>query len=123
MKRILVSISLALALAGCGTTVRYMQTNTPPKQMAKRSPQSVQFYTGSMPTVPFLEVGLIEAQQQGQLSVDSPETVLWKLREKAAEIGCDGVLVRSENAVVGSSGQYGSTSTLRGYAGTCIVYQ
>jgi hypothetical protein len=114
----------ALAV-GCGTTITFTPTNPAPHPLAARPPQTVEVYSTSQPPRPYVEVGLLEAQQSSAYSTDAPPEVLQHLREEAARQGCDGVVLSGANdAVVGDSGRNGGyTRTLRGYRATCIVYQ
>lgn len=125
MNRIGLVAGLALVFLGCGTRIHYMSLNASPRTLSPRSPDSVEVFTSGKPDRSFAEVGMIEAQQQSGWSVDQPTAILQKLRQKAADVGCDGIIVLGSNdAVVGSSGQYGgSVATLRGYRATCIVYK
>ena len=63
----------------------------------------------------FLQVGLFEAQGRN-VTVDM-EDLIAELREEAAEIGCDGVVL------TGTRNQVVSGSTSKGYAATCIVFR
>ncbi len=83
-------------------------------------------YTASRPERPFVEVGLIEAQQN-TIYGDGAVTVLEKLRAHAAEQGCDAIIVTGSNdAVVGGGGGNAAGSwiaTLHGYRASCIMYR
>src|SRR5262245_12784336 len=94
------SASLALLLFvcafGCGYQTRYTPTNTPPRAMETRPIESVVLFTTSAPTQPFVEVGLLSSGHSGYFSTATDEEVLVGLREKAAEVGCDAVVLQSE---------------------------
>jgi hypothetical protein len=111
-------------LLACGTRVTYTQLNTPPAQMVPRHAAGVQVFTTGAPQQPFVEVGLLEAQQESAYSQDRQPQILDKLRQRAAEVGCDGIiLLGSNDSVVGSvSGGMGWTTTLAGYRATCIMF-
>ena len=119
----------AFALAGltmaCGTTTSFTPTNTSPKPMAARSPDSVEVYQSSKPDKPFVEVGMIEAQQSSEFSTDDTSAVIAALRTEAAQRGCDGIIITGSNdAVVGSvSDGEGYTDTLKGYRAACFMYK
>ncbi|MDC0712364.1 hypothetical protein POL68_28130 [Stigmatella sp. ncwal1] len=119
---------LAAALCGCGTRIAYIPTNAPPRAMQAHSPDSVQIFTTQQPERPYVEVGLIEAQQESH-SVDTEETVFTRLREEAAHRGCDGLVLLGSNdsvQIIGSGSQFGGNTsgrTLKGYRGTCIVWK
>ncbi len=114
-----------LSTAGCGTRLAYMPLNSPPRAMQPRTPESVVMFTSSKPDRPYIEVGVIEAQQESQYSVDESEDVFLKMRRHAAERGCDGlILLGGNDRVEGQqTGHWGSTYTLTGYRATCIVYR
>jgi len=69
-------------------------------------------------------VAYLEAQQESDVSFDDAPDVMNKMRESAAKLGCDGLIIGGANdAVVGSTFRgHGHTSTLRGYRGTCIQW-
>jgi hypothetical protein len=94
-------------LLACGTRVTYTQLNTPPAQMVPRHAAGVQVFTTGAP-----------------YSQDRQPQILDKLRQRAAEVGCDGIiLLGSNDSVVGSvSGGMGWTTTLAGYRATCIMF-
>ena len=118
---------LMLALTGCGTSISYMPTNPPPRPLAARPFVTVEVFTASKPARPFVEIGLIEAQQESACSRDAPAEVLIKLREEAARVGCDGIILLGANdSVVGQSGMHGNggyTATLKGYRAACFCYR
>lgn len=114
---------------GCGTRVSFTPTNTPPRAMTPRSPDSVQIFTTQSPDRPYVEVGVIEAQQASAYSTADETEVVAKLRESAAKQGCDALIITgSADKVVGSgytSNGSGTSSvtTLRGFRGTCILFK
>jgi hypothetical protein len=120
MKRL---ISL-LFVAACGTTITAIPTNRPLRAMTPRDPMSVEMFTSGLPPRPYVEVAYLEAQQESDMSFDRAPTVMTKMREEAAKIGCDGLIIGGANdAVVGSTFRgNGSTTTLRGYRGTCVQW-
>jgi hypothetical protein len=121
MKRL---ASLSLVLAACGTYVTAVPTNRPVRAMVPRDPMSVEVFTSAIPQRAYVEIAYLESQQESDLSLDSAATVLEKMRARAAQMGCDGLIIGGGNdAVVGSSFRgTGSTSTLRGYRGTCVQW-
>lgn len=118
-------VGTAIPLGACGTTVHYAATNASPRSLASRPSQTVEVFTATMPERPFVEVGLLEAQQSSAVSFDDQPAVLAKLREEAGRIGCDGlVLLGANDSVVGGGGKQSShTATLKGYRATCVVYR
>lgn len=92
--------------------------------MTARSPEQVQVFMTGRPQRPFTEVGIIESQQESALSEDSPEEIVQKMREFAAESGCDALTIFSGNndTVVTGGKDSASSHTLLGYRGACLVY-
>jgi hypothetical protein len=106
-----VAAAALFVLTGCGHSFSYSSLNTPSRPLTPREPANVQVLFGTTPSVPFVEVGLFEIEQQTPLSPGTTE-MIGKLRERAAEIGCDAVLVtRETDRVISSSGQYQGTAT------------
>lgn len=117
--------AVAGTLLGCGTRTSYTQLNAPPTAMNPRDPASVEVFTAARPERPYVEVGIIEAQQRSEFSADDMPEIVAELRARAADEGCDAVFINSNNdAVVGSTNEgSGSTSTLKGFRGACLVYK
>lgn len=120
---------LAAALLGCGTHIAYMPTNTPPRMLKPRGVDSVQVFTTRPPERPYVEVGIIETQQESIYSTDDATAVFSQLRDEAARQGCDGLVLLGSNdrmELQGTSSHFGGTTyshTLKGYRGTCIVWK
>jgi hypothetical protein len=129
-------LPLVALAAACGTTTEFARTNPNFAGMASRPPGAVDVYTAAPPPRPFVEVGIIEARQSSEYSLDGMDAIIAELRNRAAHEGCDGVILTGDaNSVVGSSFVTGSVThgtgsllgsgsvkTLKGYRGTCIVY-
>jgi hypothetical protein len=120
---------IATLAVGCGVSVEYVPLNTPPHAMKPRPPGSVDVYASNRPERPFVEVGMIEAQQESAYSQAPPEQIVAEMRGRAGELGCDGLMLTGGNDAVvgGGSVANGSGSswarTLKGYRGTCIMYK
>lgn len=114
-----------LSATACGTTTQFTPTNPSPRAMQSKSPDQVHVYTSSMPERPFTEVGIIQSRQSSELSLDEMPEIIQEMRKEAAKIGCDGVILNgTNNKTVGHHDRHGgSTNTLEGYWGTCIMYQ
>jgi hypothetical protein len=114
------ALAIAMCAAGCGTSLQYAETNHPPRPMRPRPAADVEVFTSKPPEQPYVEVGIIEAQQQSGWSLDDMPAIVTKLREFAAQHGCDGVVMAGNNdRVVGDNK---TTTTLKGYRATCIVF-
>lgn len=103
-------------LFSCGTTVTAVQTNTPPRQMYPRSPLSVDVFSSAMPTRPYMDIGILEAQQSSALSQDQLPEIINALKEKAGELGCDGIVLND------SANWVKASHLVKGFRATCILY-
>ena len=117
-------VLFALAVVGCGTSVSYTQLNSPPHALSPRSPESVKLYLSAPPTEPFVEIGMIESQQQSGYSLDDTQAIYDKMREEAGHRGCDGlVVVGTNNATqISVSRTMVNSTTLKGYRASCIAF-
>ncbi|HEY4177354.1 MAG TPA: hypothetical protein VGM90_10995 [Kofleriaceae bacterium] len=119
---------LALVATGCGTTIRVTEINTAPKPMRSRPPESVEVFTSGPPQGrPYLDIAYLEAEQASQYSVDETQEFIGELRERAAKMGCDGLVVgaptnRSPNSGVGEVLGAEKQPDRNGIVGTCIVF-
>lgn len=120
-----VLLPLVLAAVACGYTTRFMPTNASSRPMKPRDASTVTLFLTSAPNRAFEEVGILTSSHTGAYSLSSDDEVILGLREKAAEVGCDAVLLAHETenvaGYVASSGQI-STSTLKSYRATCIMF-
>lgn len=121
--------SLALILTfscfGCGTTLDYTAKAEPPRPVQARPANQVEVFMTSAPKQPFVEVGVIEAQQQPGTKDQAPE-VIAKMQALAGEHGCDGLANFTSNDHVTEEmlapGGGSRKSTLSGYRASCIVF-
>jgi hypothetical protein len=121
----LVALGLtASALAGCGTRVDYTPTNTPPSATAARHAQDVDVYASGGPSVPYVEIGFLDAQQESSVSVDDRSDVFEELRERAGELGCDAIVIlgAQDTTAYVSTEHYERPYTLNSYRASCVVY-
>jgi hypothetical protein len=88
-----------------------------------RACNSCQLFMAGKPNRPFVEVGMIESQQESTSEDDAQELVA-KMRRFAGERGCDALVILGDNDATGVSGtQFVTVSyTLKGYRGSCLVY-
>ena len=116
-----VVLPLALACAACGMiAIQETPINSPPAPMTPRDPGKVEMFTAGPPSKPYVEIAMLEAQQQDEYSGD----VVAKLREYAAHKGCDGIVVTGSSAREAHNKLFeNQTVTLKGYRATCIVYK
>lgn len=109
-------LSLVL-LGGCAPRARFIPTNPAPRQLRPRTPLGVQLFTGSKPTLRYLEIGLVEALSTNH---DTQE-LLQALRRKAAQVGCDAVIVVTVPTFT-KTDFTGERHRYYGFRGTCVVY-
>lgn len=113
-----------VSLIGCGINVAFIPMNRPPRALQARDPGTVEVFAAARPSRPFVDVGLIEVQQESYLSGHDEAALLQRMRVEAAGRGCDGLMILGPNDATVVSGTSGHTSsaTVRGYRGSCIVY-
>ena len=112
---------LALLVCGCGTYVNY----TPLRRVARgepRSPQSVDVYLTSPPTEPHVDVGILEAEQESDLSLDDTREMLIALRKEAGRRGCDAIFVKGFGTNTSGGVFTTAVSSTKTITATCIHY-
>jgi hypothetical protein len=117
LQRILVSASLFIA--ACVTTNSSVQpTNPSPRPLSPRPVMSVEVFTVSRPSRPFVEVAIIKAS--GSSQGDASKGLVHEMRSEAARVGCDGIVVNGGAETVAPHDGMGGT--VLGYSSACIVY-
>jgi hypothetical protein len=111
---------LSLLLVGCGAWSSQTFINPAPHPMAARPPASVEVFTAGAPTRPHVDVALLEVRQRDGWSFSTTAVMIAQLREDAAEMGCDGIVVTGPNNHTVDSGL--GTGTLHGFFATCVAY-
>jgi len=114
---------LSLALCACGTSLSYIPTSDAPRKQRARSADQVEIFMTGAPERPYVEVGMIESQQE-KMSLDDEQDVIAKMRAYAGEQGCDALAIFSGNDATVSHGgsNVNNVTTLKGYRGSCLVY-
>ena len=113
-----------LALVGCGTTVRTIMINQPPRPMTPRPALEVQLLTSGPPQRPYVDVAYLEAEQDSEWSADATPEFFTKVRERAANLGCDAVVIGNpthRNAGAMPFNKDGR-NLVNGVTATCIMY-
>ena len=119
---VLITASLLL---GCSPTFEAVRINRPPHALHARQPRSVKMFS-SPPARPHVDVAILLVDQARFVDAEDRVEMLREMRDRAAEIGCDGIVLGEHSRrrgvdpttalfLVGG----GSTST---WQGTCIVY-
>jgi hypothetical protein len=117
-----------LFLTACGTTTQFAATNPAPRPLTARPAQSVTVFATGLPDRPFVEVGIIQARQSSEFSVDEMPEILAEMRGEAAKQGCDGLVINGTRDAQSSSTTMtrhavtSSSKTLEGFWGACIVF-
>ena len=107
---------------GCGTSLTYIPTADRPHPLQVRKPEQVEIFMTGKPDRPFVEIGMIESQQE-DASQDGSRALIAKMRAFAGKRGCDALVIFSDNNTVeGMGGPYSIVTTLKGYRGSCLVY-
>ncbi|HEY5937602.1 MAG TPA: hypothetical protein VIU61_23305 [Kofleriaceae bacterium] len=129
MKRML---SVIIMLVGCGTSVRTTLVASPlhdsPRPLAPRTVESVEVFLAGPPPRPHVGLALLEGEQTSSYSFDDTPEILEAIRERAAALGCDGIVFKGlTNRMPG----LGDAETLindkpkerKGVYAVCIVYR
>jgi hypothetical protein len=116
---------LVLLLLGCGTSVTETYINGPPPTMAPRGRHSVLVYASGPPVRPHTDVAILEVSQTHGLNEQGLDIMIDRLRTRAAQIGCDGVVVggiRERDGMPPGSAYYLLDPGATTLHGTCIVF-
>ena len=92
-------------ISACGVAISEDVVNPAPHPMQPRTPDQVEIFTAGAPARPHVDVAVYRAVVSGPTTNDDR---IAKLRETAAQRGCDGLVLANTDA---------------GWAGTCIVYK
>jgi hypothetical protein len=121
-----IALGLLLSAAGCGTTVTATSLNGGHADLEPRPPRRVQVFASGPPQRPYRDVALLEVEQTHGLNEQGTALMIRRLRERAAAMGCDGIVfggfTERDGAQPGSGWDLidpGAT-TLRA---TCIVFR
>lgn len=113
---------LALLMWGCGTSVSYTPLRAYPRG-PRRSPEAVDLYVSGPPTEPHVDVGILEAEQESDLSLDGTQEMLAELRKAAARAGCDALYVKGIGSTTHATLLVTDhPSSVKTITGTCIRY-
>ena len=117
-----VLITVALLMGGCGTAINF----TPLDSSAagpSRPAKSVEVFLTDPPARAHRDVGLLEAEQESDLSLDDTREMLAKLRERAGRHGCDAIFVKGVGSNAGAGlGFTDHASSTKTITATCISY-
>lgn len=93
----IITLFLLIFLAGC---VRSEFIQTSPHNFRPTSPNSIQIFSIKLPERPYIEIGMIEVDGPRLVSRSS---LLRALKEKAAAVGADAILIGSRGEMSGGA--------------------
>lgn len=93
-------------LIGCVSTSFTASKEIDPAVSTRVAPESVKLFTRA-PSAPYRTLGEIEAQMSG---FPSNESILNKVRERAAAVGANGVIYTSAGLVLGQDNHWPASS-------------
>jgi len=115
---------LALLAGGCGTTISVTPINPAQRQLRARPPEAVEIFSSGPPPRPHLDIAYLEAEQETHLSFDNTPEFIAMLRSRAADMGCDGLVLGglTHDADVAASVVGNVNASKKGITATCIIY-
>jgi hypothetical protein len=99
----------AIMLAGCGVSAQHSWLNSPPRPMVARPPETVDVYASGPPSLPHVDVAIIEAGEY-DFGSSTLHDVVSALRAQAARLGCDAIRI-------------GDATNRRSGTATCAMYK
>ena len=110
--------------AGCGTTISTTAINPAPRAARARPAHTVQIFSSGPPSQPYVDVAYLEAEQDTGFSFDDTPEFFQRLRERAGQLGCDGVVVGhiTHRADALTSAATDVHTSRKGMTATCIMY-
>lgn len=120
LNRSIASLLLVTA-AACGTATSYLPTGTSPQPLESRDPSTVEVYADRTPTVPYVEVGLIEAHRRTRWSGATTLDIYAAMRDDAADQGCDAIIITGSHDIAVRN-LAGHRDALEGYTASCVMY-
>jgi len=113
-------------LVGCGTFVDFTPLNDPPRALSPRAPESVEVLSSGAPARPHVDVALVEAEQTHSLNEQGTGLMIRRMREQAAALGCDAIVLGGttdhQGAQPGSGWDLLDPGATKRQA-TCVVYE
>jgi hypothetical protein len=117
------AVALACSLAGCAPAVYYTPLVAPPHPLAPRPVEKVDVYLVTPPARPHVDVGIVQVVLWGEVDGQNVvDTLLGLIKEKAAEVGCDAVLVTSIDRQ-GRPAPHSAAPDGPSIQGSCVAYK
>jgi hypothetical protein len=118
-------LSSGVLLGGCGTFVDFTPINDPPHPLSARSVASVEVLSSGPPNRPHVDVAIVEVEQTHSLNAQGTGLMIQRMREQAAAIGCDAIVLGGvtdhQGAESGSGWDLLDPGSTKRQA-TCVVY-
>jgi len=116
--------AFVLCSAACGTFVTATALGTAPRPLVPRPPESVRVLASTPPSEPHVDIALLEVEQVEGLNRQGTDYMIQRLREKAGELGCDAIYIKSASEHAGD--EDGTLALLdpdtHSLLAACIVY-
>jgi hypothetical protein len=125
-RRGLVAVLAMLIVPACGTSVTETYIDGPPGTLAPRERHSVRIYASGPPAQPHTDVAILQVEQSHGLNEQGLDIMLDRLRTRAAQLGCDGVVVggmRERDGFPAGTAFYLLDPGATTLHGTCIVFK
>jgi hypothetical protein len=95
--------------------------------MTPRPPASVELYTSGPPQRAHVDVALLEVEESSSLSLADTNAMMNELRSRAAQIGCDAIVLggaSSRDPGLGDAERWLNKDARgrKGFTATCIAY-
>ena len=113
-------LSGALLLFGCASSVTATPINHPPRPLVARDPDSVLVLASEPPSEPHVDIALLQVDQYEAYNPHGMAEMIQRLREKAAELGCDAVYIKNSAQHRGDDLLFDTDS--RQLLASCVVF-
>jgi hypothetical protein len=114
---------LVVLVTACGTSIKSTTINPSPRPMYSRPAETVELFTSGAPNDRrFVDIAYLEAEQDSEYSWDDTPEFLKALRERGAQMGCDGVVVGSPTNRVTTDLVDDRPANIKGVVATCIMF-
>lgn len=114
---------LVVLVTACGTSIKATTINPSPRPMSARPAETVELFTSGAPNDRrYVDVAYLEAEQDSEYSLDDTPELLKALRERCAQLGCDGVVVGSPTNRVTTDLIAERPANIKGIVATCIMF-
>ncbi len=92
-----------MGAVGCGasTSVQTTALHQPPRPLVPRRPEAIEIFSKGPPAEPHVDVALFAVERTRGLDAPGTDSMIWSLRERAGEIGCDAVVLENTSQPVG----------------------